>query len=245
MLSANPALESLILWQVQLPAFQVPKSVPVFPSKNGFAWVGPDSITYSWWRRLHPGLDPIYGTFLVGDVCLINFNPFLGFKPDISIHLQASKHSGYVFLCWISWICGGTGNCGLFVATCFSWETWLGMVKTELCLGAIWPPNASFSVRNSAGFGGFIFWHSVNRCPWFYQQELPDLACKSGRFWIGVFCMRCVQDLCSSAAWLMLSNKNDARKWWRKARSHSASPCRLAWGLQGWNRLFKSLLAEG
>ena len=30
MLSANPALESLILWHVQLPAFQVPKSVPPF-----------------------------------------------------------------------------------------------------------------------------------------------------------------------------------------------------------------------
>ena len=44
MLSANPALESLILWHVQLPAFQVPKSVPLFPSKNGFAWVCPDSI---------------------------------------------------------------------------------------------------------------------------------------------------------------------------------------------------------
>ena len=44
MLSANPALESLILWHVQLPAFQVPKSVPLFPSKNGFARVCPDSI---------------------------------------------------------------------------------------------------------------------------------------------------------------------------------------------------------
>ena len=44
MLSANPALESLILWHVQLPAFQVPKSVPLFPSKNGFAWVCPDSM---------------------------------------------------------------------------------------------------------------------------------------------------------------------------------------------------------
>ena len=44
MLSANPGLESLILWHVQLPAFQVPKSVPLFPSKNGFAGVGPGSV---------------------------------------------------------------------------------------------------------------------------------------------------------------------------------------------------------
>ena len=46
MLSANPALESLILWHVQLPAFRVPKSAPLFPSKNGFAWVCPDSIWF-------------------------------------------------------------------------------------------------------------------------------------------------------------------------------------------------------
>ena len=45
MLSANPGLESLILWHAQLPAFQVPKSgAPFFPSKNGFAGVGPDSV---------------------------------------------------------------------------------------------------------------------------------------------------------------------------------------------------------
>ena len=172
---------------------------------------------------MHPccGLDPIYGTFLVGDVCLILSWDSNLTSPFIQGKLSSpSKHSGYVFLCRLSWICGGTGNCCLFVATCFSWETWLGMVKTELCLGAIWPPNASFSVKNSAGFGGFIFWHSVNQCPWFYQQELPDLACKSGRFWIVMvsFCMRCVQDLCSSAAWLMLSSKER-----RRPRSHSAS----------------------
>ena len=37
---------------------------------------------------------------VLGWCCL--FNPFLGLKPDITVHLQASKHSGYVFLCWLS-----------------------------------------------------------------------------------------------------------------------------------------------
>ena len=145
---------------------QVESSPPTqdMPMANEGLWAYGDSllemyIKLSWWWRLHPccGLDPIHGTFLVGDVRSILSWDSSPTSPFIS--KQASKHSGYVFLCRLSWICGGTRNCGLFVATRFSWETWLGMVKMELCLGAIWPPNASFSVRNSAGFGGFhICW---------------------------------------------------------------------------------------
>ena len=107
------------------------------------------------------GLDPIHGTFLVGDVrSIFSWDSSLT-SPFIS--KQAST-SGYVFLCRLSWICSGTRNCCLFVATCFSRETWLGYGENRAVprcyLIYLPPPNASFSVRNSAGFGGFIFWHS-------------------------------------------------------------------------------------
>ena len=102
-----------------------------FPTKNVYNIILVMTISSLLWFRSHL-------CDVLGWCCL--FNPFLGLKPDITVHLQASKHSGYVFLCWLSWICGGTGNCCLFVATHFSRETWLGMVKTELCLGDLFDP---------------------------------------------------------------------------------------------------------
>ena len=153
MLSANPGLESLILWHAQLPAFQVPKSVPLFPSKNGFAGVGPDSSQNNiLWEFLGIMADSsLFITILLGVgfkyfLCspwkLGKTNPFGRShfsKGGWFNHQLADNYYVYIFISWL-------------VKHSSPWRTPLPSDPTTRCW-ELWGPCRGGSPRRGGGWG--------------------------------------------------------------------------------------------